>query len=224
VESQRLADGVWLLGGGTHNSLLVAFKDYAAVVDAPNNEQRSLAVIAEAARLVPGKPIQYVVNTHHHFDHAGGLRAFGGEDIVIITHESNFNFYEGVVFDLRPRTVKTDPLSRAPRQVHYELVDDEHTVTDGNRRLQIFHVEDIEHSADMLVAYLPQERLLIEADLYTPPAAGAPAPPAGASERALYHVIKRQNLDPATIVPLHGAPAPMATFLQTVAPQQAAAR
>ena len=49
VESQKLADGVWLLGGGTHNSLLVEFKDYVAVVDAPNNEARSLAVIAEAS-------------------------------------------------------------------------------------------------------------------------------------------------------------------------------
>jgi hypothetical protein len=76
VESQQLAEGVWLLGGGTHNSLLVAFKDYVAVVDAPNNEARSLAVIAEAARLVPGKPVQYVINTHHHFDHAGGLRTY----------------------------------------------------------------------------------------------------------------------------------------------------
>ncbi len=87
VESQQLATGVWLLGGGTHNSLLVEFKDYVAVVDAPNNEERSLAVIAEAARLAPEKPVQYVINTHHHFDHAGGLRTYLSQGTTIVTHE-----------------------------------------------------------------------------------------------------------------------------------------
>ena len=76
VESQKLADGVWLLGGGTHNSVLVEFNDFVAVVEAPQNEARSLAVIAEANRLVPNKLIRYLVNTHHHMDHAGGLRTY----------------------------------------------------------------------------------------------------------------------------------------------------
>ena len=89
VESQKLAEGVWLLGGGTHNSMLVEFKDYVAVVEAPNNEERSLAVIAEATRLVPGKQIRYLINTHHHFDHAGGLRTFLSQGTTIVTHESN---------------------------------------------------------------------------------------------------------------------------------------
>ena len=56
--------------------MLVEFKDFVAVVEAPVNEERSLAVIAEANRLVANKPIRYVVNTHHHFDHAGGLRTY----------------------------------------------------------------------------------------------------------------------------------------------------
>src|ERR1700692_3986153 len=59
VESQKLADGLWLLAGGTHNSMLVEFKDFVAVVEAPQNEARSLAVIEEANRLAPGKLIKY---------------------------------------------------------------------------------------------------------------------------------------------------------------------
>ena len=43
VEGQKLADGVWLLGGGTHNSVLIEFNDFVAVVEAPQNEARSLA-------------------------------------------------------------------------------------------------------------------------------------------------------------------------------------
>ena len=64
VETQKLADGVYLLGGGTHNSVAVEFKDYVAVVEAPLNEKRSLAVIEEVVKLVPNKPIRFVVNTH----------------------------------------------------------------------------------------------------------------------------------------------------------------
>ena len=71
VKSETLADGVWLLGGGPLNSVLVEFKDFVAVIDAPQNEARSLAVIAEAGRLAPGKPIRYLVNTSHRMDYAG---------------------------------------------------------------------------------------------------------------------------------------------------------
>jgi hypothetical protein len=70
VESQKLADGVWLVGGGTHHSVVIEFKDFVTVVEAPQNEARSLAVIEEAGRLAPNKLVKYVVNTHHHFDHA----------------------------------------------------------------------------------------------------------------------------------------------------------
>jgi glyoxylase-like metal-dependent hydrolase (beta-lactamase superfamily II) len=98
---------VWLLGGGTHNSLLVAFKDYVAVVDAPNNEARSLAVIAEAARLVPGKPVQYVINTHHHFDHAGGLRTYLSQGTTI-RRTSRTLYYLDILFHPGPRTLQPD--------------------------------------------------------------------------------------------------------------------
>ena len=73
VESTELADGVWRIAGGSHHSIAVEFRDFVAVVEAPQNEARSLAVIAEVRRLIPNQPIRYVVNTHHHFDHAGGL-------------------------------------------------------------------------------------------------------------------------------------------------------
>lgn len=46
AESQKLADGVWFLAGGTHNSVLVEFKDYVVVVEGPADEERSIAVIA----------------------------------------------------------------------------------------------------------------------------------------------------------------------------------
>jgi glyoxylase-like metal-dependent hydrolase (beta-lactamase superfamily II) len=88
AQSQKLADGVWLIAGGTHNSLAVDFRDFATVIEAPLNEERSLAVIAEVGRLIPNKPIRYVVNTHHHFDHSGGLRTYLAQGATIVTHQA----------------------------------------------------------------------------------------------------------------------------------------
>ena len=98
AESQKLADGVWLVAGGTHNSLAVDFRDFVTVIEAPLNEERSLAVLAEVARLIPNKPIRYVVNTHHHFDHSGGLRTYMAQGATVVTHQANRDFLENVLF------------------------------------------------------------------------------------------------------------------------------
>jgi glyoxylase-like metal-dependent hydrolase (beta-lactamase superfamily II) len=230
VESQLLAPGVWLLGGGTHNSLLVEFRDYVAIVEAPNNEARSLAVIAEANRLVPNKPIQYVINTHHHFDHAGGLRTFLSQGTTIVTHESNKQYYLDILFHPAPRTLQPDRMafyspmywiSRRPAPI--ETVAGEargtgkYVVTDGERILEILHVQDMayetgdrslaqgHHSVDMLMAYLPKEKILLNADLYSPPAPGASPPTAPTiAMRTLAENIRKLKLAPERHVPIHG--------------------
>ena len=229
VESQKLADGVWMLGGGTHNSMLVEFKDFVAVVDAPNNEARSLAVIAEVDRLVPGKVIKYLVNTHHHMDHAGGLRTYLSQGTTIVTHESNKDYYLEIPFYPSPRTLQPDRMSmyspmymisRRPAPIETVGGDTRGTapyvVTDGVRMLEVFHVQDMayelgdpslrqgNHSNDMLMAYLPKERILFNADLYSPPAQGAPPAAPTAAARTLYQNVVKLKLDVAQHVPAHG--------------------
>jgi glyoxylase-like metal-dependent hydrolase (beta-lactamase superfamily II) len=230
VVSEALADGVWLLGGGTHNSLLVEFRDYVAVVEAPNNEERSLAVIAEAERLVPGKVIQYVINTHHHFDHAGGLRTYLSQGTTIVTHETNKQYYIGILFHPGPRTLLPDRMSQfnpmywiSRRPPPIETVEGEvrgtgkYVVTDGEQILEVLRVEDMayelgdptlrqgHHSEDMLMAYLPKERILFNADLYSPPSPDRPAPATPTpGMRTLYENVRKYRIDPQRHVPAHG--------------------
>lgn len=230
VVSEELADGVWLLGGGTHNSLLVEFRDYVAIVDAPNNEERSLAVIAEAQRLVPGKLVQYVINTHHHFDHAGGLRTYLSQGTTIVTHETNKQYYIDILFDPGPRTLQPDRMSKfnpmywiSRRPPPIETVEGEvrgtgkYVVTDGEQILEVLRVEDMayelgdpslrqgEHSEDMLMAYLPKERILFNADLYSPPTPERPAPATPTpGMRTLYENIRKYRIDPQRHAPAHG--------------------
>jgi glyoxylase-like metal-dependent hydrolase (beta-lactamase superfamily II) len=230
VVSEQLAPGVWLMGGGTHNSLLVEFRNYLAIVEAPNNEARSLAVIAEAYRLVPSKPIQYVINTHHHFDHSGGLRTYLSQGTTIVTHETNKQYYLDILFHPSPRTLEPDRLayyspmfwiSRRPAPIETVAGEVRGTATygigDADRFLQLFHVQDMayelgdpsyrqgHHSPDMLVAYLPKEKILFNADLYSPPAQGAalPAMPTGAA-KTLQQNIRKLKLDVERHVPVHG--------------------
>ena len=226
AESQKLADGVWLIAGGSHNSLAVDFRDYVAVIEAPLNEERSLAVIGEVTRLIPNKPIKYVVNTHHHFDHSGGLRTYLAQGATIITHQANREYYENVLFNPAPRTLQADRFSTfypyfsgGRRPLPIETVNQKYVISDGTRTVDLYPVQGLNHASTMLLVYFPKEKILVNADLYSPPAQGAPAPAVNANMRTLRQNIQRLKLDVAQHVPIHGTPGPNDQFVQIMGRQ-----
>ncbi len=86
--------------------MLVEQDDHLVIVEAPQNEARSLAVIAKAKEIAPGKPIKYLVNTHTHFDHSGGLRTYVNEGAIIVTDAANRAYLRaglGSAADHQPR-------------------------------------------------------------------------------------------------------------------------
>lgn len=215
VESAKLSDGVWFLGGGSHHSLLVEFKDYVAVIEAPLNEERSMAVITEAKKLVPNKPIKYVISTHHHFDHSGGLRTYVAEGATIVTHESNKDFYEKTF--QAPATLQPDEQSKGPKPATFQTVSDKWVLTDGKQKVEVYATQGDLHSDELLVAYLPGPRVLVEADAYSPGPVNTPPSPAPPNAVNLYNNIQRLKLNVATIAPIHGrGPVPMAEFRKFV--------
>src|SRR3989441_2886414 len=223
AESQKLADGVWVIGGGTHNSVAVDFRDFVTVIEAPLNEERSLAVLAEVGRLIPNKPIRYVVNTHHHFDHTGGLRTYLAQGATIVTHHANRDYLDRVLFNPAPRTLQPDRFSAyypyfsgGRRPLPIETVNQKYVISDGTRTLDLYPMQGLNHNPYMLVAYFPKEKILVNADLYTPPAQGAPAPAPNANMRSLNQNIQRLKLDVAQHVPIHGQPGPASQFVQIV--------
>lgn len=215
VESQKLADGVWFIGGGSHNSAVIEFKDHVFVVEGPLDDERASAVIAEAKKLVPNKPIKYMLNTHHHFDHSGGLRAFVAEGVTIITHEMNKPYYENTL--AMARTLKPDSLSKSPKEPKFQTMTDKYELTDGTRTVQLFNIKT-GHNPGMVVAYLPKEKILIEPDLFTPLPPKAPLPPAVSPFTVeLQENLKALKLDVRQIAPLHGRPVPMAEMQKMLA-------
>ncbi len=204
VDEQLIADDVYFFTGGTHHSVIVNFKDYVVVIEAPLDEARSDAVIGEVKKLYYNKPIRYVINTHAHFDHAGGLRAYAAEGATILTYQLNKPYYEKV-FSL-PRTLSPDKLLQSKKRAVIEAVGEKKVLTDGAHTIELYHVPS-GHNDGMLIAYLPQDKVLVEADLFTPPAAGATPPPdapVNPYTLGLVENLDKLKLDYNKILPLHG--------------------
>jgi glyoxylase-like metal-dependent hydrolase (beta-lactamase superfamily II) len=207
VDAQKVAEGVWYLAGGSHHSVLVEFSDHLLLVESPLYDGRAQAVLAEAARLVPGKPVRFVVNSHHHFDHAGGLRAAAASGATLIVSEPARSWYESTF--AQGNTVRPDALQRSGRRAAFTGVNGFGVFRDPMREAQVHFIEGSPHAQGFMLVWLPRERLLVEADAYTP---GAPNTPPPAQPNALHvnlvNNIERLKLDPERILPLHGRVVP----------------
>ncbi len=203
VGADDLGGGFWLITGG-YGSVVADFKNYIVVIEGPQNDMRAEQIISQARRLVPNKPIHYVINTHAHFDHAGGLRAFVAEGATIITHKVNKPYYEKIFKN--PHTLVPDKLSQTKPQpkLKIETVTEKKVLTDGEHTIELYHVRGSTHDEGMIAAYLPKQKVLIEADEFNVGPANAPTP----ANINPYHTnllanIERLHLDVARIIPIH---------------------
>lgn len=200
---ERLAEGIWQLTPRGEGSLLVAFKDYVVMVEGPIGDAVTMNAIEAAKRLAPGKPIKYVINTHHHADHAGGLRAYVAEGIPILTHESHRKYYEEQIFR-NPHALNPDRLARMPRAPIIETVKDKRVLTDGNMTLEIHLMRGQLHTEGLLMVYVPKEKMLIQADAYLPRPGAPPLPAPSPHTINLVENVSRLKLNVERVVHIHG--------------------
>jgi glyoxylase-like metal-dependent hydrolase (beta-lactamase superfamily II) len=207
VTTEKVAEGVWFIAGGSHNSVAIEMKDYMIVVETPLYDGRSVPVLAQVKQLVPGKPIRYVINSHTHFDHSGGLRTAVAEGATIVTQAQNKPYFERA-FAVK-NTIDPDQLAKSGKKANFKVVEEKMVLTDGIRSVELYHVADSHHSDTFLMAYLPKEKLLIEADSFTPGPPNAP-PPAQLNPHHtnLVDNLQRLNFPVDKILPLHGRVVP----------------
>jgi glyoxylase-like metal-dependent hydrolase (beta-lactamase superfamily II) len=205
VTVSKLADGVWNMNAAGAWNWAVEFQDYVVVVEGFGSEARSLAVIDEIKKLVPNKPIRYVINTHAHYDHSGGLRTYVAQGAIVVTQERNKPFFEKVW--ATPRTIAPDLLSKSPKAATFETVGDKKVMTDGTKTIELYFMKGTSHNVANLMVYMPKEKLVFWGDGYNPPEGDDPRDFVRTPEQMidLYRFITTNNLDVKTIAPAHGA-------------------
>lgn len=209
---ERIVDGVWFMTPGEEGGILVEFSDHLVMVEGPGNDAQTMAALANARMLAPNKPVRYVINTHHHADHAGGLRAFVAEGVPIVTHETHQRYYQQQIFR-NPHTLNPDRLARAPRAAVIETIKDKRVFSDGKMTLEVHLLRDQPHSEGLLVAYIPRDRLLIQADAFHPRPGAKPLPAPSPYTVNLVENVERLKLDVARVVHVHGGISPFADVL-----------
>jgi glyoxylase-like metal-dependent hydrolase (beta-lactamase superfamily II) len=212
--AEPLAPGVHYIRGGSHHSVAIEQGDHVVVIEAPQSEARSQAVIAKVKETIPNKPIRYLINTHHHFDHSGGLRTYVDEGATIVTHQSNRAFYQRAW--AAARSLNPDRLAQSKKTATLETVAESHALTDGKRSIQIHRLAGNGHNDGFLMVYLPAEKIVVQVDAWAPTAPNV-APPAVPSPFAtnLLENIERLKLDVERIAALHGPR--VATFAEFAA-------
>ena len=208
VDFVEVAKGVYQIKGSTHHSLAVEMKDHIIVVEAPLFEERSVAVMKAVEAKIPGKPIKYLVMTHFHIDHSGGIRAYAAKGATLLAQEENLAFVRTVL--ARPKTIRPDSLAGAGSVTpNVETVKGVKSLTDGERTIELREIPN-PHSTGMLVAYLPMEKVLFVSDLFTP---GTPVDSSNTNgienAAALYTAVTGANLEVDRIVGGHGDVAPL---------------
>ncbi len=215
VTSTAVAEGVWFLAGGSHNSVAIEMAGEIVLVEAPLYDARTLAVFAAANALVPGKKVGTVINSHHHFDHAGGLRAAVGEGATLIVSAAAKPYFERAFAN--PNRIAPDHMAQSGKSPRLVGFSGKHVISDGKRTIEVHEMQGSVHAQGFHMVWLPKERLLIEADAYTPGPPGSPPPPApNANNVNLVQNIERLGFDVDRILPLHSRVAPMSELLAAI--------
>ena len=213
TEAQKIAEGIWFLDGGAPMSVLVEFSDHVVIIEAPQNDDRTQATIAAVKQLLPAKPIRYVVNTHQHFDHSGGVRGYVAAGIPILTHEKNKPYWERVLQN--PFTLEPDRLARAPRDPSIEAVGAKRVLSDSTMTLELHHLQGNLHDEALIVGYLPKQKMLVQADAFHPRPGAKPLASPPPFTVNLVENIRRLKLDVERVVHLHGGIDPLAVVLKS---------
>lgn len=204
IRETKLADGVYLFEGAS-NSLVVEFADHVMVVEPNTGGRGPKPTFTKAREMFPNKPVRYVVITHHHDDHSGGMRSYvAQEGVRIVTTPANQNYFERMASNTF--TLNPDDQQRAPRPPVFEFVRDKRRVfTDGTQTVEIIDIGPSPHADEMLIAYLPKEKLVFQGDLVILPASGKyTATTVNDTTLHFADAIKRLGLDVKRIAAVHG--------------------
>ncbi len=205
-ELHPVTDRVYILRNITNSSFVIGDRS-VAVIDTQVN-QPTAAELLKLIRTVTDKPIEYVINTHYHWDHTNGNALFQQQGAKVISSELTKEFI----------------VKRAPRQKEFlsgrgfELGEDpllpdicftgETRLDLGNMPLRLFFAGCAE-SDDATAVHVEKESVVMAGDTVMTgsfPIFGQPVwdeglQGDGAWQKAIQNIM---DLKPAHIIPGHG--------------------
>lgn len=207
VQPTELAPGVFLVAGGSHNSMAVEQADGVVIVEAPLYPERADAIIAWAADQFPGKPISHVIATHHHHDHSAGLRSFVAAGATVVLSDRSASFFRRVF--AAASTVVPDALAAKPVIPTVVGVDDDEplVLADPTNPVTVRHIDTF-HAEDMVVVSVDSSDHVFNSDMWNPGNGGS-ATFADAA-RELFDFVDAEIGGAPTMVGGHGAVGPYA--------------
>lgn len=209
------AEKIYTTSAGGYNVLFVDFNDHIFVMEAPGNDRISQQAIEQIKKTIPDKPIKYVAVTHHHDDHAGGIRTYMAEGATLIITPGEQEFFKkvsAVRFSADP-----DALTRSPRDAKFEPIQNgKRVLTDGTATVEIYDIGAGPHAEGMLVAYFPAHKLIYQGDLLNRPSNGD-YPIANDTSAHFLDWIDSKKLAVDATIPVHGPLTTMEEFRKAVA-------
>jgi glyoxylase-like metal-dependent hydrolase (beta-lactamase superfamily II) len=201
--SEKLADGVYRINGA-YNAMAIEFADHILIFEpGPQNEARAQAIIAEAKKVIPNKPIRYGVISHHHFDHTSGLPAVVAEGITIVTPAVNKTFLMNALS--APRTLAPDAISKSGKKPVIEgFTGDKRVFQDSTRTFEVHLIKGLPHADGLVIGYLPKEKILVYADMFNLPPPNDPVPnPPVIGTMVFLDNLARLKLEPERVMSIH---------------------
>ena len=207
---QEIAPGVSHVVGGTHNSMIVEMSDFLVIFDAPVADGQSAWVMKTVKEKFPNKPVRWVVLTHHHMDHTGGVRGMLADGGTLVVGKPAREHFQKVLAaptsrnpDLAPRNYTSTAILEVPES---------HVITDSRGRQVIAYAMDNPHAKGMLMGWVPDAKLGYVTDIWTP---GPPLPAKpNPGLMSVVNTVKRAGLQPERFAGGHGATADYASLMR----------
>src|SRR5262245_23738307 len=198
---QQVAPGVFQTQGGSHNSLVVEMSDFLVVFDAPVTDAQSNWLVGATKAQFPNKPIRWVVLTHHHMDHAGGVRGMLADGGTLVVGAPARAHFQKVL--AAPMTRNPDLSARSFNAIQIMEVTSSHVITDSRNRQVMMYMMDNPHAKGMLMGWVPDAKLGYVTDIWTP---GPPLPAKpNPGLMAVVNTVKGAGLQPERFAGGHGS-------------------
>jgi glyoxylase-like metal-dependent hydrolase (beta-lactamase superfamily II) len=201
------------VAGQNQNSMAVEVDGYVVAVEAPGSSNGADAVIKRIHELFPGKPIRYVAMTHHHGDHIGGMRSFIAEGATVVTTAANKPVIEHMA-----ASEQNDRLGKSPRAPRFQLLENgRRVIGEGARRVELIDIGPNPHAKEMVIAWLPAEKVVFQGDLFFVPNNDAPFGPPQPSTASFAKKLRELGLPAEKIAAVHGDTGTIAQFREATA-------